>query len=565
MLFTSISVLLWLLFFQCLGNVPLLRHSPQNPFLAVWLGFFMAAFMSLCIAIWLPLDSNAARLLIGLAALPGVMPTIRSWRGIIAGFKGRLLLSCIAGFCLILLAQSFVSCFSATGYDTDLYHRQIVRWLSEYGIVPGLGNLHSRLAQASGWLALAAFMDWGPFMARTAFILPPLWLLAALLYFSYCTCRATCMQQRLYALCLLFLCSLHIWKTFYPNLYYDRAALLLYSIIICEILPIFFLPLAERPLIRQLALIFLLLAASILFKPIAVPSLFFALTLLALLLRKNTIPGGALPHILWFPALTAVLWCVLNAIQSGYPFFPLAVFPLPFEWTMRPEAIDGLRRAVQGWARWPGSGYEKALDTGLAYWLGPWLERNLANKMFVAGVAAPFIAGCAFWFATFWRRDCLRPRLFFFFLSLAHLIYWFFQHPDSRFGLEFFWTWAALGMVFAFTSVHIKTILRFRGAAPLALALAVCLAVAQTIVPLSSKEKRSALHPLQMPPRHAAFPGLRTHVLHADSPRAFTLFLPPEQEDRCGNSPLPCTPVLNENLFLRTPGNLGGGFRLKAF
>ena len=563
MLYTTISLLLWLLFFQALGNVPLLRHSPKNPFLAVWLGFFTAAFMSLCISIWLPLDSGAARLIIGLAALPGVMPTIRSWRGIIVDFKGRLLLPCIMGFGLILLAQGFVSCFAATGYDTDLYHQQIVRWLREYGIVPGLGNLHSRLAQTSGWLALAAFMEWGPFTARTAFILPSLWLLAALLYFSYCACRAQCAQQRMYALCLLFLCGLHL-KTLYPNLYYDRAALLLYSIMISEMLPVFFLPLAGRPLLRQLTLLFILLAASILFKPIAVPSLFFALILLVVLLRKNMIPISALPRILWLPALTAALWCVLNAIQSGYPFFPLAVFPLPFEWTMRPEAIDGLRRAVQGWARWPGSGYGKALDAGLAYWLGPWLERNLANKMFIAGVAVPFIAGCAFWLAAFRRSDCLRAKLFFFLLSLAHLIYWFFQHPDSRFGLELFWTWAALGMACTLTPVRIKTILRVKGV-PLALALAACLALAQTIAPLSSKEKRRALHPLQMPPRHTPFPGVRARILHAGTPQAFTLFLPPENEDRCGNSPLPCAPYPNENLSLRTPGNLGDGFRLKAF
>ena len=29
-------------------------------------------------------------------------------------------------------------------YDTGLYHAQSIRWIEEYGVVPGLGNLHSR-------------------------------------------------------------------------------------------------------------------------------------------------------------------------------------------------------------------------------------------------------------------------------------------------------------------------------------------------------------------------------------------------------------------------------------
>lgn len=41
-------------------------------------------------------------------------------------------------------------------YDTGLYHAQSVRWIEEYGIVPGLGNLHSRLAYNSASFCLSA-------------------------------------------------------------------------------------------------------------------------------------------------------------------------------------------------------------------------------------------------------------------------------------------------------------------------------------------------------------------------------------------------------------------------
>ena len=41
-------------------------------------------------------------------------------------------------------------------YDSDLYHGQSIRWIEEYGVVPGLGNLHERFAYNSSFFALSA-------------------------------------------------------------------------------------------------------------------------------------------------------------------------------------------------------------------------------------------------------------------------------------------------------------------------------------------------------------------------------------------------------------------------
>lgn len=41
-------------------------------------------------------------------------------------------------------------------YDTGLYHAQSIRWLEEYGVIKGLGNLHCRLAYNSSSFALSA-------------------------------------------------------------------------------------------------------------------------------------------------------------------------------------------------------------------------------------------------------------------------------------------------------------------------------------------------------------------------------------------------------------------------
>ena len=41
-------------------------------------------------------------------------------------------------------------------YDSDLYHGQSIRWIEEYGVVKGLGNLHERFAYNSSFFAVSA-------------------------------------------------------------------------------------------------------------------------------------------------------------------------------------------------------------------------------------------------------------------------------------------------------------------------------------------------------------------------------------------------------------------------
>lgn len=60
-----------------------------------------------------------------------------------------------------LVALLFVlwAYFTSRGYfhyDSDLYHGQSIRWIEEYGIVKGLGNIHYRFAYNSSFFALSA-------------------------------------------------------------------------------------------------------------------------------------------------------------------------------------------------------------------------------------------------------------------------------------------------------------------------------------------------------------------------------------------------------------------------
>ncbi len=56
----------------------------------------------------------------------------------------------------VFLIMAYGASHGYMHYDSDLYHAQAIRWIEEYGIIRGLGNLHVRLAYNSSAFALSA-------------------------------------------------------------------------------------------------------------------------------------------------------------------------------------------------------------------------------------------------------------------------------------------------------------------------------------------------------------------------------------------------------------------------
>ena len=77
------------------------------------------------------------------------------WSGKSADLRKRMRCKAILLFGIFLLF-AYGTSRGMIHYDTGLYHAQSIRWIEEYGIVKGLGNLHCRLAYNSASFALSA-------------------------------------------------------------------------------------------------------------------------------------------------------------------------------------------------------------------------------------------------------------------------------------------------------------------------------------------------------------------------------------------------------------------------
>ena len=71
-----------------------------------------------------------------------------------------------------------------TNYDTALYHAQAIHWIESYRAVPGLVNIHNRLAYNSSWLVLVASLSFAFLGLRSFHLTNSMITLATMFYFG---------------------------------------------------------------------------------------------------------------------------------------------------------------------------------------------------------------------------------------------------------------------------------------------------------------------------------------------------------------------------------------------
>jgi hypothetical protein len=440
-------------------------------------------------------------------------------------------------------------------YDTALYHAQTVRWLNEYGTPPGLGNLHARLAFNSSWLSFAALLDNGIWDNRSEILVPVLAWLGAFFYFFFELLFARRTGARLYALCIL------LWSMYscsaYKALYYDDPVHILNAIAVLEMYyfceDIRDKSVKSREKTSAAACILILSAGVFMIKPSGVVSLLFAGVAIIVFLIQDKIGITGWLRVLCPAAFALIVWITRNLLLSGYPLYPAPVLPFRFDWTMAQEAVKANYNGVVGWARMPGPGYEASLTNGFLFWFKPWLIENLLSKRFFAMAVLPASFAVFFWFLVI--RFAGTKRAFFFLVwSAANILYWFLMAPDIRFGSGFFWVVLALSLLFLFpsepgfrlTAFWDNKILRwtFRYAwALVMIGIVVLTPIERSFIATGSAQ---------------SYP-VKEYTVQSGEP--FVIWIPLENDDRTGNSPLPSAPGPVNNIAMREYGNLGKGFR----
>ena len=457
----------------------------------------------------------------------------------------NLLVKAVSALFFILIAVLWVvkTMEIPRNYDSGLYHFNSVRWINEYGLVAGLGNLHDRLAFNQSWFDFIAFLNFYPAFNRMGYAVANLFLLClsvTQLLISYRKIKLPVIVFSVFLFAILLNQKQIASPT--PDIPTNILQIVI-SVLILQLLYVDITNIKRREL--QITTI---VALCISLATIKLSGAAFAGTalILTLLISRSRLSINRFLIISAFSISLYAPHLVRGYLLSGAPLFPSTFAAYEkFNWSMDLGAIRGISNWVYCWARNPGPGPVclKALESW--EWLNIWWKRfpllHFLPLLFSSlMIVTPFI---------FRRFFSLNKNALLILLSgipsLTGLIVWFFLAPDPRFidattyilfGLSiFFFTTAsnfqlkyklqnfsyALSIVF-FSSIAISSILFIRSG---------------SLVSLKSILS-SGFQPIQ----NEKFIVLKT----ISGLSVYT----PATGPQCFDSPLPCTPYFDTNLRL---------------
>ncbi len=573
-LWTSPILLLWWLGLAAvftgigLGWRRLFRLAPVSTsgvFLAFWVGWSTVLAWLETWHLWRPINAGALATVVALGTV-GWLANRTDARAILAVLRNAR-----PAFAVLWLLVALWAASRALGplrhFDTSFYHLTTLEWIQAYPVVPGLGNLHGRLAFNSSFTLYAAMLDVGHWSGRSFHVANGLLLFVALsrgawgawrLFGGRRTGGRVTGGRRTLALFQVLL-AVPVLAAFsgelVPSLSTDLPVLVLGLVTAGELLAfLLHRRLNERERGYRVFVLAVLVAAGVAVKlSLVVPgalSLALALAILARRGGRSELRRVALPAVI---ATAAILgpWIGRSIYLSGYLVYPVAATAVPVDWRVPRSLVLDETGWIYGLARHTTSHW--ALVVGNWSWLGTWwreLPPSFLRSLLAAALA---LASVAMGTLHAGVRARLRSTGWLVLLpSIVSLGFWIVTVPKPRFA------GAALTVVAAglLALALPRDSFRMRGRC-VGYDLAVVLAfLALLVLPyLRGADPQADDGPYRAAPRRehverTTASGLRVHL--------------PRQGIQCSTVPLPCTPYFRPNLGLRVPGELGQGFLLDA-
>ncbi len=345
---------------------------------------------------------------------------------------------------LLFLLFSYGASRGIIHYDTGLYHAQSIRWIEEYGIVKGLGNLHCRLAYNS-----ASFV------------------LSALYSFAFLGGRSYHTAAGFFAFLLAVVCSelieLKKRKSLKPS-DFARVMGIYYLLIIFDemvspasdyfmVLTAFYIIIRWMDLLEEneqtvfpYAMLCVLGVFLLTIKLSAALIILLVLKPAAALLREKRWKEIVL--YLFLGILTVLPFLIRNVILSGwlvYPFTGIDLFSP--DWKIPKGIADYDAREIQVWGR----GYHDVTkyDMPIWKWLPEWF-RGIGgmDKLFLlAALLAVFVFVLRLLIMLWrnWRRkDVIWDKLLLEGVVSICFLFWLFSSPLIRYGCVYVYLTAAV-------------------------------------------------------------------------------------------------------------------------
>ncbi|MCM1538906.1 MAG: hypothetical protein NC254_10980, partial [bacterium] len=326
-------------------------------------------------------------------------------------------------------------------YDSDLYHAQSIRWIEEYGVVPGLGNIHVRFAYNSSFFALSALYSMKGLGGQ------PLHAVNGL--FALLLSVEVLKGVRLKRFCAMFRLSdfARLGAFYYLTvLYRDIVAPASDFAVMCVVFFIIIRWLVhlekKEKRIAPYGLLCVAGVYAVTLKLTAGCILLLVLKPAIRLLKEKR--GKEIACYLALGTLVLAPWMIRTALISGYLLYPFPAFDvLDVDWKIPAETAARDAAEIKTWGR--GFNDAALVDMPVAEWLPHWFSTMLpaVGKLLIAVDFVCMAVWIALFLLTMIRhgkgggRDGEGDALLVLTCMAVSFAFWLFSAPLLRYGYAY--------------------------------------------------------------------------------------------------------------------------------
>ena len=520
-------------------------RDPELALLAFWIGWGSVIAALQILHLFVPIN-GAVAVPVALIGLAGLLANRDRLVPLSAADKA-LRIPFLAVSCLLVLWLANRAMGALGPYDAGLYHVSATRWTAACPAVPGLGNLHGRLAFGSSHFFYIALLDVRPWWHLSHHLASGL-LLAVLGVQLVLHCMRAVAGRGEIAIHSVFSVALlvpivHQCLEHSVSTSPDLPVFILGAVLGTQLCRLLFAQ--DGPGEAAFGVFAIVFLAAV---GISVKLSFLAMGTLCSIVALARAPARA--RWLFVPvALVLLPWMARNVIASGYVVYPSTLRVVDTDWRVPENRAIAEQKEVRSWARQPHGDPDEVLAGWR--WLGPWLRRLVGEQRHIVGIVLPFVLGLGVLIV-----DALRRRgspadrwwsAAFMLPAVGGVLFWFLTAPEPRFAGVTFWYWAAGAMAIHCRRYSVSARWRFARAV---LAFSVALTLVTTLKhnKFVDPGPHGGFHPMPVAELATSVTesGLAVHV--------------PTDGDQCWDAPLPCAPHVSPKLRLRKPGVLRSGF-----
>lgn len=321
-------------------------------------------------------------------------------------------------------------------YDTGLYHAQSIRWIEEYGVVKGLGNLHCRLAYNSSSFSLSALYSFAFLGGQSYHCVAGFF---ALLLAKVCSEISLAWKRK----GLILADIARLMGFYYLMIIFDE--MISPASDYFTVLTVFYIVIRYLDLVEQgeadwlpYSLLALVCVYTMSLKLSAALIVLLALKPAAMLIKEKNWKGIAV--FICLGAMVLLPYLIRNVLISGwlvYPFTWVDFFQV--DWKIPKGLADYDAREIQVWGR---GVYDVArYGEPIGVWLKGWfLSQTAFDKLFIlAGIAAVPVSAIAWFVAGIKKADRQRDGMLAAVTVNLSFLFWLFSAPLIRYGCVYVW------------------------------------------------------------------------------------------------------------------------------